>query len=64
LLAGGLARRTKRETAVGWIAGVVKKTWWPFRPRARGGASSWRPTRSSTTPRRQTIGQAFALAFH
>jgi hypothetical protein len=30
LLAGGLARRTKEETAVGWIAGVVKKTWWPF----------------------------------
>lgn len=30
LLAGGLARRTKRETAASWIAGVVKKTWWPF----------------------------------
>jgi hypothetical protein len=30
LLAGGLARRTRRETAAGWIAGVLKKTWWPF----------------------------------
>jgi hypothetical protein len=30
LLAGGLARRTRQETAAGWIAGVVKKTWWPF----------------------------------
>ena len=30
LLAGGLAKRTKRETAAGWMAGVVKKTWWPF----------------------------------
>jgi hypothetical protein len=29
-LAGGLARRAKREDATGWIAGVVKKTWWPF----------------------------------
>ena len=30
VLAGGLARRSKREDASGWIAGVVKKTWWPF----------------------------------
>jgi hypothetical protein len=30
LLAGGLARRSKREDAAGWMAGVAKKTWWPF----------------------------------
>jgi hypothetical protein len=30
LLAGGLARGSRREDAGGWVAGVVKKTWWPF----------------------------------
>lgn len=30
MLAGGLARRSKREDAGGWVAGVVKRTWWPF----------------------------------
>lgn len=30
LLAGGLAKPTKQQTAAGWIAGVVRKTWWPF----------------------------------
>ena len=30
LLAGGLARPAKREDAAGWMAGVMKKTWWPF----------------------------------
>jgi hypothetical protein len=30
VLAGGLARRSRREDAGGWVAGVVKKTWWPF----------------------------------
>jgi hypothetical protein len=30
LLAGGLARRSGREDAGGWVAGVVRKTWWPF----------------------------------
>ena len=30
MLAGGLVRRSKREDAEGWVAGVVKKTWWPF----------------------------------
>jgi hypothetical protein len=29
-LAGGLAHRAKREDAGGWVAGIVKKTWWPF----------------------------------
>lgn len=29
-LTGTLARRTKQETASGWISGVMKKTWWPF----------------------------------
>ena len=30
VLAGGLARRAKNEDAMGWVAGVVRKTWWPF----------------------------------
>jgi hypothetical protein len=30
VLAGGLARRAKNEDAMGWVTGVVKKTWWPF----------------------------------
>jgi hypothetical protein len=30
VLAGGLAKPTKRHDSEGWVAGVVKKTWWPF----------------------------------
>ncbi|QJR16037.1 hypothetical protein [Usitatibacter palustris] len=30
LLAGTLAKRSRREDAGGWVSGVVKKTWWPF----------------------------------
>jgi hypothetical protein len=30
VLAGGLARRARSEDALGWVAGVVKRTWWPF----------------------------------
>jgi hypothetical protein len=30
VLAGGLARRSRNQDPGGWIAGVVKKTWWPF----------------------------------
>jgi len=30
MLTGTLARRTKEQTTVGWIGGVLKKTWWPF----------------------------------
>ena len=30
MLTGTLARRTKQQTAMGWIGGVLKKTWWPF----------------------------------
>lgn len=29
-LAGGLARTAKRHDSEGWVAGVFKKTWWPF----------------------------------
>ena len=29
-LAAGLARKSKQQSAAGWVAGVVKKTWWPF----------------------------------
>jgi hypothetical protein len=30
VLAGGLVKPAKRQDGEGWIAGVVKKTWWPF----------------------------------
>jgi hypothetical protein len=30
VLAGGLAKPTQRHDSEGWVAGVVKKTWWPF----------------------------------
>ena len=30
MLAGGLARGTREQSEAGWVAGVVKKTWWPF----------------------------------
>lgn len=30
VLAGGLARRSKNEDAMGWMSGVVRRTWWPF----------------------------------
>jgi hypothetical protein len=30
MLAGGLARRSRKEDAGGWVSGVIRKTWWPF----------------------------------
>ena len=30
MLTGTLARPTKKETADGWMSGVIRKTWWPF----------------------------------
>ncbi len=30
VLAGGLTRRSRNQDALGWVSGVVKKTWWPF----------------------------------
>ena len=29
-LAGSLAPKTRQQSDGGWVAGVVKKTWWPF----------------------------------
>lgn len=29
-LAGGLAKKAKEQSTSGWVAGVMKKTWWPF----------------------------------
>jgi hypothetical protein len=63
MLAGGLARRTKQETAAGWIAGVVKKTWWPFAV-VLVVAVVLAAYAQQHYPAAHTIGQAFALAFH
>lgn len=30
LFAGGLAKSAKRQDNADWVAGVVKKTWWPY----------------------------------
>jgi len=30
VLAGSLARKAKQQSTAGWVAGVIKKTWWPF----------------------------------
>jgi hypothetical protein len=30
VLAGGLARKAKQQSTTGWVAGVARKTWWPF----------------------------------
>ena len=62
LLAGGLARRTKNETAAGWIAGVVKKTWWPFAV-VLVVAVILAGYAQKHYPAAQTLKQAFALAF-
>jgi hypothetical protein len=63
LLAGGLARRTKKETAVGWMAGVIKKTWWPFAV-VLVAAMFLASYAQKHYPAAQTLKQAFALAFH
>ena len=62
LLAGGLARRTKKETAAGWIAGVVKKTWWPFAV-VLVAALFLAGYAQKHYPAAHTLKQAFALAF-
>lgn len=30
LLSGGLVKSAKRNDQEGWVAGVIRKTWWPF----------------------------------
>ena len=62
LLAGGLAKRTKNETAVGWIAGVVKKTWWPFAV-VLVVAFFLASYAQQHYPAAHTLKQAFAIAF-
>ena len=62
LLAGGLARRTKRETAAGWIAGVVKKTWWPFAV-VLVAALCLAAYAQKHYPEAHTLKLAFAIAF-
>lgn len=62
LLAGGLAKRTKRETAVGWIAGVVKKTWWPFAV-VLVTAIGFAAYAAKHFPEAQTFKECLAIAF-
>lgn len=61
LLAGGLARPARREDAAGWMAGVMKKTWWPFAivlvlALALGGFIG------SQYPKARTFGEAMEMA--
>lgn len=61
LLAGGLARPSRREDAAGWIAGVAKKTWWPFAI-VLVLALAFAGFAASAYPQARTFGEAWALA--
>jgi hypothetical protein len=61
LLAGGLAKPTRQQTAAGWIAGVVRKTWWPFAlVLAAATALAWYA--AVHYPEATTFREAFGLA--
>lgn len=61
LLAGGLAKPTRQQTAAGWIAGVVRKTWWPFAlVLAAATAFAWYA--AVHYPQATTFKEAFRLA--
>jgi hypothetical protein len=61
ILAGTLARPTRKQTASGWVAGVVRKTWWPFAVVfAMATGFAW--FAHAHFPQAQTFKQAIALA--
>lgn len=61
LLAGGLARPAKREDAAGWMAGVAKKTWWPFAI-VMVLALAFAGYAASQYPKARTFGEALEMA--
>ena len=62
MLTGTLARRTKQQTALGWIGGVLKKTWWPFAV-VLVAASLFAGFAHNKYPEASTFRQAIAAAF-
>ncbi len=63
MLTGTLARPTKHQTAMGWIGGVLKKTWWPFAV-VLVAASLFAGYAHNKYPQASTFRQAIALALH
>jgi len=62
-LTGTLARRTKQETASGWIGGVIRKTWWPF-ALVMVAAVIFAGYAHKHYPEASTFRQAIAMAVH
>jgi hypothetical protein len=63
VLAGGLAKPTQRHDSDGWVAGVVKKTWWPFAI-VLALALGLAIYAAVNYPGARTIGQAFSMALN
>lgn len=61
LLAGSLAKTAKRHDSEGWVAGVVKKTWWPFAI-VLALSLSFAIFAARNYPGAKTFGQAMAMA--
>jgi hypothetical protein len=61
VLAGGLAKPSQRHDSEGWVAGVVKKTWWPFAI-VLGLALGIAIFAAVNYPGARTIGQAISMA--
>jgi hypothetical protein len=60
-LASTLVKPTRKQTATGWVAGVIRKTWWPFAVVfAMATAFAWYA--HVHYPAAQTFKQAIALA--
>ena len=62
-LTGVLARPTANHAADGWVAGVVKKTWWPF-ALVMVAAIAFAGWSTAHYPEAATFKQAIATAIH
>lgn len=63
MLTGTLARSTARQSASGWIAGVIGKTWWPFAV-VLVAALAFATYAAVHFPEAHTFRQAVAAALH
>jgi hypothetical protein len=61
MLSGTLARPTARQSATGWVAGVVRKTWWPF-ALVMAVATLFAGYAAAHYPQAATFKQALAMA--
>jgi hypothetical protein len=62
-LTGTLSRPAATHGAEGWVAGVVKKTWWPF-ALVMVAAIAFAGWSSANYPKASTFRQAIVLAIH